>query len=77
MVSKDRPDKWYIDSTCFHGPNVVSCEIVTGIQRTTLIRAYLPPDNMDCLPDLEEAFNNFLGRDTIVMWTSTRMLPRW
>ena len=46
---------------------MVICEIVTGIKWTTLVIAYLPPANMDRLPDLEEALNRFLGRDTIVM----------
>ena len=50
-----------------HGPKVVSCEIVTGIQWTPLIRAYLPPSNMDRLPYLEKALNGFLGIYTIVM----------
>ena len=69
LVTKDRPKRWDIDSTRFHGPKVVSCEIFTGIQWTPLITAYLPPANMDHLPDLEEALNGFLVRDTIVMGT--------
>ena len=44
-------------------------KIVTGIQWTSLIRAYLPPANMDRLPDLEETLNEFLGRETIFMGT--------
>ena len=44
---------------------MVSSEIVTGIHWTILIRAYLPPANMDRLPDLKEALNEFLGRDPI------------
>ena len=48
---------------------MVICEIVAGIQRTTLIRYYLPPANMNRLPDLEKALNGFLGRDTIIMGT--------
>ena len=65
LVIRERPEGWDIDSTRLHGPNVVSCEIVTGIQWTPFIRDYLPPSNMDRLPDLEEALNVFLGRDTI------------
>ena len=52
----------------FHRPDVVGSEIVTKIQRTALIRSYLPLANTDRLPDLEETLNGFLGRDTIVMW---------
>ena len=69
MVSKERPEKWYIDSTRFHGPNMVSCEIVTRIKWTPLIRSYLLSANMDHLPDLKEALNDFLGRDNIVVGT--------
>ena len=56
---------------------MVSCEIVTKIQRTTLIRAYLPPANVDRIPDLEEALNQFLGINTIFMGNLTQMLDRW
>ena len=69
LVTTERPEGWYIDSTRFHGTNMVSCEIVTGIQWTTIIRAYLPPSNMDRLPYLKEALNHLLGKDTIVMRT--------
>ena len=64
---RERPEEWDIDPMRFHGPNMVSCEIVTGIQWITLIRAYLLPANMDHLPDLEEALNEFLGIDPIFM----------
>ena len=30
MVSQERPEGWVFDSTCFHGPNVVSWRIVAG-----------------------------------------------
>ena len=46
---------------------MVSSEIVTRIQQTTLIRAYLPPANMDRIPDLWEALNHFLRKDTLLM----------
>ena len=48
---------------------MVSYKIVNGIHQPILIRSYLPPSNMDHLPDLKEAFNGFLGRDTIVIET--------
>ena len=50
---------------------MVSCEIVTRIQRTNLIRAYLPPANVDRIPDLEEALNQFLGK-TLSSWVTER-----
>ena len=50
-----------------HGPNLVSCKIVTGNQKTLLIGSYLAPSTLDHIPDLEEALNRFWGRDPIVM----------
>ena len=69
MVTRERLEGCDIDSTIFQISNVASCEVVTGIQRTNLIRYYLPPANMDHLPDLKEALNHFLGKGTIVMGT--------
>ena len=46
---------------------MVSYEIITGIQQTTLTRPYLPLANTDHLPDLEGALNHFLGRNPIFM----------
>ena len=67
LVTREIPEVWNIEPTQFHGPKVVSCEIVTGIQQTTLIRAYLTPANMDHLQDLNEALTCLLGKYTIVM----------
>ena len=46
---------------------MVSCEIVSGIQRTPLIGSYLPPTTLDQLPDLKEELNILPGRDPIVL----------
>ena len=43
LVTREWAVRWGIESTCYHGPNVVSCEIVTRLTRTLLVRAYLPP----------------------------------
>ena len=45
----------------YHGPNVVSCNIVTGLTRTPLVGAYLPLSTLEHLPDLEEALQRFRG----------------
>ena len=71
LVTRLRPDEWDIDSTGAHGPNMVSSEIVTRIQRTTLINAYLSPANTDLNPYLEEALNHFLGK-TLSSWGTER-----
>ena len=65
LVTRERPARWGIEFTLYHGPNVVSCEIITGITRTPLVDAYLPPLTLEHLPDLEEALQYF--RDPIVL----------
>ena len=52
----------------FHGPNLVSCKIISGGQHTLLIGAYLPLSNIDHLLNLEEAVNRFQWRDSISIW---------
>ena len=46
MVTRERPLLWGVESTRYHGPNVVSCEIVTGLSWTPLVGAYLPPSTL-------------------------------
>ena len=69
LATREITEGWDIDSTRSHGPNVVRYEIVIRIHLTALIGDYLPPANMDRLPDLEEALNSFLEKETIVMGT--------
>ena len=61
----ERPVRWEIDSTRYHGPNVVSYELVTRLIRTPLIGTYLPLSTIDHLPDMEEALK--LCKDSIVL----------
>ena len=65
MVTRERPVGWGIESMRYHGPNVVSCEIITGLTRTPLVGAYLPLLIMEHLIDLEEALQHF--RDPIFL----------
>ena len=37
MVMRERPSGWGIYSTRYHGPIMVSCEIVIGLTRTPLV----------------------------------------
>ena len=55
LVTREKPFRWGIESTRYHRPNVVNCKIVTGLTRTPLVGAYLPPSTLDHLSDLEEA----------------------
>ena len=43
----------------YRGPNMVNCEIITGLTRTPLVGVYLPPSTLEHLPDLEEAIQRF------------------
>ena len=62
MVLREWPEGWSVKSTRFHGPDMVSCEIVSGGQRTPLIGVYLPPSTLDHITDLEEALKRLPGR---------------
>ena len=48
----DRPTGWSLESTSFHGTNVVICDVITGTSRTPIVGAYLPPSTLDHLPYL-------------------------
>ena len=65
LVFQDQTKGWSVESTCFHKKNVVSCEIVSGDKRTSLIGAYLLLSTLERLPDLEEALTRF--RDQYLM----------
>ena len=42
LVTREWTNGWGIESTRFHGPNMVSSEIVTGPTQTPLVGSYLP-----------------------------------
>ena len=65
LVTIMRPLGWGIESMRYHGPDVVSCELVTGITQTPLVGANLTPSIMDHLHGLEEALKQL--RDPIVL----------
>ena len=58
-MMRERPVGWGIDSTRYHRPNMVRCDIITGLTRTPLVGAYLPPLTLEHLLDLEEALQRF------------------
>ena len=64
IVTRERPIGWGIQSMRYYGPNVVICELVTGLTRTLLVGVYIPPSTLKHLPDLEEALKHF--KDPIV-----------
>ena len=65
LATRERPIRWGIESTSYHGPNLVRCKIVTGITQIPLVRAYLQPLTLEQLTDLEEALQIF--RDPIFL----------
>ena len=67
MVSRERPEGWISELARFQGPNMVSCNIFSGNQRTPIVGIYLPPSTLDHLPDLEEALNCFPVRYPVVL----------
>ena len=47
---------------------MVSCEVIAGGNWTPIIGAYLPPSNLEHLPDLEDSLTCFQYQYTIVLW---------
>ena len=41
IVSRKRTEGWIVESTRFHGPNMLSCKLVVSDQQTPLIGSYL------------------------------------
>ena len=66
-MTREWPDGWGIESTRFHGPNVVSCEIVTGPTQTPLVGAYFPPSTLEHLPYIKEALQRLKGWVPIIL----------
>ena len=61
LVTKEHPIGWGIESTCYHGPNMVSCNKVIGLTQNPIVGAYLSPLTLEHLLDIEKAlkcFNN-------------------
>ena len=52
LVVREWLHGWSVESTRFHGPNVVSCEVISGGKQNPLVRAYLPPSTLEHLPDI-------------------------
>ena len=66
LVVRDRPQGWSKESTRFHGPIMVICEVITN-KKTPLTGTYLPPSTLEHLTDLEEALAHFQNQEPIVL----------
>jgi exonuclease III len=58
---------WHLESLLCHGPNAINCTLVSGEQCTPLIRAYLPPSNLNNLAYLETALAQFPTQTPILL----------
>ena len=67
MVSRDQLMVWSLESTRFHGTNVVRCEFSRGTARAPIILVYLPQTTLANLLDLKEALERFRGKEPILM----------
>ena len=50
LVVREWLQGWSVESTRFHGPNVVSCEVISGGKQNPLVRAYLLLSTLEHLP---------------------------
>ena len=52
-------DLFSVESAVCHGPNVMSCYLITGSTRTPLIGVYIPPADLTTLGYLDRALARF------------------
>jgi hypothetical protein len=59
LISRANAENWHIEATQRHGPNVLSCLLVSGNKSTPLIGAYIPPRSLLDMPHLTTALARF------------------
>jgi len=67
LAYKQDATNWHIESQQRHGPNVISCILVSADKRTPLIGAYLPPSHLNDLPYLTQALDRFPNQAPILL----------
>jgi hypothetical protein len=67
LMYHQEANNWHVESLLRHDPNVLSCILVSGVQRTPLISVYLPPSNLDDLPHLTTALDRFPNEAPILL----------
>ena len=67
LVVRESPGRWSVKLARFHGPNMVSSEVVLGVNWTPLNRAYLTPSTLEHLPDLEDESIILTVKDSIIL----------
>ena len=53
---KDSP-RWQVKSVCLHGPNLISCVLVTGSRRCGVVGACIPPTDLSALDQITHALD--------------------
>jgi endonuclease/exonuclease/phosphatase family metal-dependent hydrolase len=48
-----------VEASVCHGPNVISCELVTGQRRVPLVGVYIPPADVSTLEHVRAALDRF------------------
>jgi hypothetical protein len=67
LAFQENNPSFLIESPVRHGPNVLSCLLVTGGNTTPVIGAYLPPLHLDDLPFLVQAFAQFPNTQPLLL----------
>jgi endonuclease/exonuclease/phosphatase family metal-dependent hydrolase len=47
--------QWQVESICRFGPNVISCQLVTGLRQIPVVGAYIPPADESTLEFIRQA----------------------
>lgn len=66
-MHRETKQNWEIESQRRHGPNVLSCILVSGSQRTPLVGVHFPPNSLADLPHLTEALTRFPNNRPVVL----------
>jgi hypothetical protein len=78
LFYRSNASQWTIEGTRTHGPNVLSCSLVTGSRRFSLLCVYIPPseDDGETLTYLEEAVRTRCNHPIILLGDLNINLPR-
>lgn len=55
LFYKNSPD-WQVESVRYHGPNVISFQLVAASRRWGVVGAYIPPSDLDTVEFITQAF---------------------
>ena len=66
LVYRDSP-YWQVESSVFHGPNVMSAMIVSGNSRYGIVGAYIPPTDTTTSIHIAAALGRFSRRRKVIL----------